>query len=439
MKKRTTGARGMSRRRFWKASALGIFSAGISFKSKFVSSKDFQAESQPKIREYRKLGRTGFKVSDISCGICFDASLLSAVLDAGVNYIDAAEEYENERIIAQAIQNRSRKTLFITSKLLIEKTGGKQEYLERTRKCLERLKTDYIDCMMIHSCPDEETLKNEGFHAAMTELKTQGRLRFLGISNHGVSRRTEPKVPMEKVFGSAAEDGRFDVFLLAYNFLNENNGAKVLRICEEKNIGATLMKVNPVGLYLRIKEQVEYLEREGRNISKELLASLDRLKDRTGEIQPFVKKYSLQNQSEIRKAAVKWALANDNVSTVCCRFETFDQLDEFVTVSGTRLTAMDLRRLDAYKKGYGYTYCRHACGSCEPSCPENVPISTIMRYNHYFVAQGREKESMLKYAALTTPKADRCKQCSGHCEATCPYGVPIQGLLVLADNRLTLA
>jgi predicted aldo/keto reductase-like oxidoreductase len=429
----------VGRRKFLNASALGVFGAGLFFRSKFISSEDFQAEPQPKVREYRKLGRTEFKVSDISCGICFDTGLLNAVLDAGVNYIDTAEEYKNEHLIAQAIKNRKRESLFITTKLEIEKAGDKKGYLDRARRCLERLKTDYIDCLMIHSCPDEETLKNEGFHAAMKELKTQGRLRFLGISNHGVSRRTEPKVSMERVLLAGAEDGRFDVFLMAHNFLNENNGAKVLRVCKEKNIGAALMKVNPIGLYLRIKEEAEILEKEGRNISKELLDSLDRLKGRTDEIQPFVKKYNLQNQSDIRKATVKWALTSVNVSTVCCRFENFDQLDDFISVSGTKLTAMDLQKLAAYKKGYGYTYCRHACGDCEPRCPENVPINTIMRYNHYFVAQGREKEAMSKYAALATPKADRCKQCPGHCETACPYGVPIQGLLVLADQRLTFA
>ncbi len=429
----------MDRRKFLKDSALGVLAAGIPLKSEFAPSRLVQAESQPKIREYRMLGRTGFHASDISCGICFDAGLLRAVLDAGVNYIDTAENYKNERVITQAIRDRNRKTLFITTKLRIEKNGDKKEYLDRTRRCLERLKTDYIDCLMIHSCPDVETLKSEGFHAAMKELKAQDRLRFLGVSNHGVSRRTEPKVSMEKVLLAAAEDGRFDVFLMAHNFLNENNGAKVLQVCREKKIGATLMKVNPLGLYLRIKDEVESLEKEGRDISQELRASLNRLGERTNEIQPFVQKYHLQNHSEIRKVTAKWALANDNVNTICCRFENFDQLNDFVSVSGTKLTAMDLQKLEAYKEGYSYTYCRHGCGDCETRCPENVPVNTIMRYNHYFVAQGREKEAMHKYAALVAPKADRCRQCRGHCEAACPYGIPIQGWLFLADNRLTFA
>jgi predicted aldo/keto reductase-like oxidoreductase len=227
--------------------------------------------------------------------------------------------------------------------------------------------------------------------------------------------------------------------LLAYNFLNENNGAKVLRICIEKNIGTTLMKVNPVLLYQRFKEDAENLEKEGKDIDERLLASLDRLKGRNDEIQPFVKKYNLENISEIRKASVQWALNNPDVNTVCCRFQNFTHLEEYVPLSGTRLMATDALRLDAYKRGFSFTYCRHACGKCESECPENVPVNTIMRFNHYFVAQGREKEAMRKYAALAMPKADRCQQCSGHCEAACPYDVPIQGLLALAHSRLTLA
>jgi len=428
----------MKRRKFLRASTMGAFSVGILPKSNLVYKNRNKSEPQLKIKTYKTLGRTGFKVSDISSGICRDVGLFNAVLDTGVNYIDTAESYGNENIVGQAIQNRSRKSLFITTKLHFSKDISKQGFMERAQKCLQRLKTEYIDCLMIHSCPDVETLRTEGFHAAMTELKAQGRLRFIGVSNHGVSRREEPKASMEHVFLAAAEDGRFDVFLLAYNFLNENNGAKVLQVCKEKNIGSTLMKVNPVLLYQRLKEDAENLDKEGKDIDARLLASIDRLKGRNDEIQPFVTKYNLENPSEIRKASIKWTLNNPNVNTVCCRFDNFTHLEEYVPLSGTRLLAHDIRGLEAYKKGLSYAYCRHACGKCEFECPDRVPVNTIMRYNHYFIAQGREKEAMMKYAALATPKADRCKQCNGPCEAACPYGVPIQGMLALAHNRMIL-
>jgi predicted aldo/keto reductase-like oxidoreductase len=62
-----------------------------------------------------------------------------------------------------------------------------------------------------------------------------------------------------------------------------------------------------------------------------------------------------------------------------------------------------------------------------------------MRYNHYFEAQGCEKYAMEKYAQLPVKKAETCQTCTGECEAACPYHVPIQALLVMAHQRLTLA
>ena len=81
--------------------------------------------------------------------------------------------------------------------------------------------------------------------------------------------------------------------------------------------------------------------------------------------------------------------------------------------------------LAAYKEECGELYCRHACGICESSCPHHVPVNTIMRYNHYFEAQGSEKFAMEKYAQLETSKADHCRNCAGWCQTSCPYGVPI--------------
>ena len=61
-----------------------------------------------------------------------------------------------------------------------------------------------------------------------------------------------------------------------------------------------------------------------------------------------------------------------------------------------------------------------------------------MRYQHYFTAQGREKEAMEKYAAIPGPNASLCGECPGHCEKTCPFGVSIQGMLLTAHAGLTL-
>ena len=103
------------------------------------------------------------------------------------------------------------------------------------------------------------------------------------------------------------------------------------------------------------------------------------------------------------------------------------------------MTATDKKKLALYLEGCGTFYCRHACGQCENQCPSGVPVNTIMRYHHYYAAQGREKHAMAKYSNLAGNNAALCSNCSGHCESSCPYSVPIQGLLVLAHQTLSLA
>lgn len=124
--------------------------------------------------------------------------------------------------------------------------------------------------------------------------------------------------------------------------------------------------------------------------------------------------------------------------TVCVTVLNFEEMRNFLRLSGSRLEPRDKALLSAYKKECGSLYCRHACGLCEPSCPYGVPVNTIMRYDHYFVSQGRQKHAMAKYAALESEKADQCENCEGYCESACPYNVPVRALLSTAHQTLTL-
>ena len=110
----------------------------------------------------------------------------------------------------------------------------------------------------------------------------------------------------------------------------------------------------------------------------------------------------------------------------------------FLKVSGTKISKKEIKTLAAFKKGPGKLYCRHACGLCEASCPHGIPINTIMRYNHYYEAQGEEKYALEKYRSLNTTRANICETCPGMCEQNCPYGVPVQGLLAVAHHNLSI-
>lgn len=435
----------MKRRDFLRNSALGVgaaVGAGIVGGSGVLhAGEEPKKEKTPlKIKEYRTLGRTGFKASDISAGYVKDPAVLRNLLDAGVNYIDTAESYKNEDVVGDVVKEYDRKKIFITTKMEIKKELGlkKEDFLKRARKSLERLKTDYIDAMLMHSAEELATLKTEGFHQAMDQLKREGKLRYVGVSNHGSAWAHPAKVPMEKILTTAALDGRFDIMLLTYNFIGDNKGAKVLQLLKEKNIGATLMKVNPVGNLPRMRKRLAEMKKDhkryefAKNWVKHLEAQAALAAD-------FIKKHKLDDPKRMRDAAIKFALSNPNVHTVCCGFHNFDLVDAYLPLSGTRLDAGEKTALNLYKQGCGHMYCRHACGECESACPHNVPVNTILRYNHYFEAQGKEKFAMKSYYNLKAPKADLCANCAGHCQAACPYGVPAQGMLNLAHHTLSLA
>jgi hypothetical protein len=266
----------IDRRHFLKTSALGVIGAGAaiipgtSCSSQKQQEKELETEdkAQNKIKDYRILGRTGFKVSDLATGSIRDEGLLAAMLDAGVNYIDTAESYPgHHRIVGQAIKDRDRESLFITSKMLMEGEFTKEGLLDRGRKALEELESEYIDCMMMHAPEKAETLKNEAFHAAMDQLKAEGLIRFVGVSNHGSFWFKDSEETMGEVLLAAADDGRFDVMLMAYNFLQMDQAEQVLEACKEKDIGAVLMKTTPVTNFYRIKGYVEQQEKEGKDIN----------------------------------------------------------------------------------------------------------------------------------------------------------------------------
>ncbi len=434
---------GISRRRFIGSSIAPVVGLGLYGQTRLFASEPSTSEKEVKIKEYRTLGRTGFKASDIGLGSgeITDTDLLEAILDTGINYIDTAENYGRGKVestIGKVIKNRDRKSVFISTKLGLRGDLSKEAIIRRARKCLERLQSDYIDCLMIHCPATVEQLKTEGFHEAIQELKAEGRVRFCGLSNHGAQWQDVSET-MEQVLLAAAEDGRFDVMLFVYNFLQREQGEQVLKACKEKNIGATLMKTNPVANYLEIKEEIERRKEEGEEVPEFFTKLLPRLKKRADQAEPFRKKYNLTNYNEVRDAAIKFVLSNPHVHSACCTIKNYNDLEAFVALSGQKLEPAERKKLSAYRAVYGDFYCRHACAMCEARCPHGVPVNTIMRYQHYFKAQGREKTAMVKYAALKSNKADLCHNCFGHCEKGCPYGVPIQALLAIAHNTLTLA
>ena len=349
----------IDRRGFLQNSLAAFIGLGVTERGKLLAryadylTRESQVE-KPRIKEFRTLGRTGFKVSDIGFGAgnLVSPEILEAALDMGINYIDTGEHYtrgNSERAIGQVIKNRDRKSLFITTKLNFslgksDKEGLKQRFL----KCLERLQTDYVDCLMIHLAPSVEQLKQEAYHQAIQELRAEGKVRYTGLSNHGIENRFAGNTidDMEKVVLAAAEDGRFDVVLFVHNFIQKEKGERILKVLQDKKMGATLMKTNPVRVYLRREEYVNRAKEAGREIPEIVWKLLEENKRFVEKAEDFKKKYGLTSYKEIDEAAIKFVLSHPYVHSACLTIDTFEELESFAALSGKKLEPVETDRRD---------------------------------------------------------------------------------------------
>jgi predicted aldo/keto reductase-like oxidoreductase len=374
----------------------------------------------PRIQSYKRLGRTEWQASDIGFGTgpLREPALVRAAYDKGINYFDTAESYGNgaaERAIGGALPHIGRENLFIATKSVFRGGESEDQVLDRVRRSLERLNSDYIDAYSMHHTPTVEFLDHPGYHAAMERLKAEGRVRFTGVSYHGPSRGGQGN--MAEVLSAAAEDGRFDMMLLVYNFMNSAHGDQILAACKANDVGATIMKSAPGVLHFDSFDP-------------------DAMTD---EQRSFTERHGLRTADQLRLGSIQWVLQNPDAHTVCISLNDFENIDRVVAISGTSLSQSDQKLLDRLALSVNSRYCRHGCVECAGACPQEVPVSRIMRYAYYFEGQGREKHAMSRYAQLGGTKGSVCMDCSAPCEAACPHGFQVRTLMSKAHSLLTLA
>ena len=451
MKKRSKNQPSISRRSFIQTGSSIL--AG----SLLASSAKARTESEEKdiIKSYRKLGRTGFEVSDISMGGTRnrEMNVFRYAYDKGVNYFDTAETYINgnsQILLGEALKHMDRKKIFITTKLHLDDDESADSVLNRFNKCQEKLQTEYIDALYMHNPSAVELLNHQGFHQTTTQLRAEGRLRFIGLSCHGPRRGDGDS--MEKVLCTAAEDGRFDLMLLIYNFMQEGAGNKILSACKKKNVGTSAMKTKPGVIQVEKynpdsptpsqKEYIQRMEKRGLSTQEAVQRLKNWLQDQAeSQIQtkPFADKYGLNTDEQLHIASVRWVLSNKDMHTACISFSDFDQVDKYIAFSGTYLSARDREFIEDFGSVFKNGYCRHGCTSCTEICRHKLPVSTIMRYAYYFDGQHREKEAMKKYELLGSKNSLLCAGCDAPCMHACPFQLNIPSQLYQAHSLLTSA
>ena len=181
------------------------------------------------------LGRTGLEVTRLGYGTASDkteeerwSAILPAVLDAGINFIDTANDYgvgwglPAEEMIGKHISHR-RSEYFIATKCGCAPSGphvwDRENAFRGLHESLKRLKTDYIDVMQYHNPTVEESEAGD-LVAVLQEMKDQGKVRWLGVST------TLPHM------STYIDWGAFDVFQVPYSALEREHEDWITRAAQ---------------------------------------------------------------------------------------------------------------------------------------------------------------------------------------------------------------
>jgi aryl-alcohol dehydrogenase-like predicted oxidoreductase len=223
-----------------------------------------------------RITRLGFGAMELRApgGSGFDRaaakSLLHAVLDHGINFIDTSPDYgESETLIGEALGAR-RDEYFIATKCgcPVDPSRMDRHLHDYSRsnirrgveESLRRLRTDYVDLVQIHLSPSREELERSGSLAELEAMRREGKLRFVGMS--GVLPDLADHIAMRG----------FDAFQIPYSALELAHGEL---ITEAANAGAGVIVRG--GVYRGLAHARRgALQRARRQIGRILGRGLDR-------------------------------------------------------------------------------------------------------------------------------------------------------------------
>jgi aryl-alcohol dehydrogenase-like predicted oxidoreductase len=314
--------------------------------------------------EYRYLGRTGLKVSEICLGAMHfggetdeetSVRVLDAFVDAGGTFIDTADVYSggaSEEVLGRWLKGRNRDDLVIATKVW-GRTGPGPNDVGLSRKhlrtaveaSLRRLGTDHLDLYYTHvyddATPLEETL------STLDTLVTEGKVRYLGASN-------VPAWHLQKAIDVADRHGwaRYDALQPLYNLLDRETEWELLPVCRNEGLGVLPWSPLRAGwLSGRIRRsmaapppgtRVALAAGRGHIESWENYAT-----ERTWRVLDELEAVAAETGHTVAQVAVRWLLQAPGVTAPIIGPRTFEHFTDNLGAVGWTLTAEQQARLTA--------------------------------------------------------------------------------------------
>ncbi len=311
--------------------------------------------------EYRYLGHSGLKISEITYGNWLThgsqveneqaRSCVHAALDAGISTFDTADVYANTRaetVLGEALKGHRRESLEIMTKVFgpIGPKGhndlglSRKHIMEAANGSLKRLQTDHIDVYQAHrydyETPLEETMQ------AFADLVRMGKVLYVGVS--------EWTVDQLQAGHALAEDLGFQLISNQpqYSMLWRVIEAEVVPASEELGISQVVWSPIAQGVLTgkyRPGEQPPEGSRAtddkgGANMIKRWMR--DDVLSRVQELRPVAEESGLS----MAALSVAWVLQNDNVATAIIGASRPEQVHDNATAAGVRLPAEVMKRID---------------------------------------------------------------------------------------------
>src|SRR5687767_502308 len=316
--------------------------------------------------EFRRLGRSGMKVSEISYGNWLThgsqveadqaTACVRAALDVGITTFDTADVYAGtkaETVLGEALKGERRDGLELFTKVYWPTGPGKNDrglsrkhVREACEGSLRRLQTDHIDLYQAHrfdyETPLEETLR------AFDDLVRAGKVHYIGVSEW----RAEEIAAALKIADEMGLD-RIVSSQPQYNMIWRVIEAEVVPLCEAEGIGQIVW--SPIaqgaltGKYLPGQPPPEGSRATDVNGGDKMIARWlrDDVLEKVQRLRPLADEAGLT----MAQLAVAWVLQSPNVSSAIVGATRPEQVRDNAAAAGKKLDADLLAQIDAVLEG----------------------------------------------------------------------------------------